>query len=144
MRLRVLAVGKAPSWIDEGFVTYAQRLPPDNALELVVVTPRAGQSDGEVLLAAVRTREVVVVLDRCGRSLSSEGLATLLADWRMGGRDIALLIGGADGFDARTREKAEDVISLSPMTFPHLLVRVLVAEQIYRAWSILAGHPYHR
>jgi len=144
MRLRVLAVGKAPPWIDEGFASYAQRLPPDNALELVVVTPRTGQSDGERLLAAVRAREVVVVLDRCGRPLSSEGLATLLADWRMGGRDIALLVGGADGFDARTRENAEYVISLSQMTFPHLLVRVLIAEQIYRAWSILAGHPYHR
>ncbi len=144
MRLRVLAVGKAPSWIDEGFDSYAQRLPPDNALELVVVSPRTGQSEGERLLAAVRAREVTVVLDRLGRSLSSEGLATQLADWRMGGRDIALLVGGADGFDVRTRENAEHVISLSPLTFPHLLVRVLIAEQIYRAWSILAGHPYHR
>lgn len=144
MKLRVLAVGKAPSWIDEGFASYAQRLPADNALELVVVNPRTGQSEAERLLAAVRTREIAVVLDRCGRSLSSEGLSALLAGWRMGGRDVALLVGGADGFDARTRENAEDVISLSQLTFPHQLVRVLVAEQIYRAWSILAGHPYHR
>lgn len=144
MKLRVLAVGKAPSWIDEGFASYAQRLPRDNALELVVVAPRTGQSEGERLLAAVRAREVVVVLDRRGRSLSSEGLATLLADWRLAGRDVALLVGGADGFDERIRENAEDVISLSQLTFPHLLVRVLIAEQIYRAWSILTGRPYHR
>ena len=144
MRLRVLAVGKAPAWIEEGFRSYAQRLPPDNALELVVVSGRAGQSEGERLLAAVRAREVTVVLDRGGRPLSSEGLASLLADWRMDGRDIAILIGGADGFAARIRDNAEHVISLSPLTFPHLLVRVLIAEQIYRAWSILAGHPYHR
>ena len=144
MRLRVLAVGKAPAWIDEGFHSYAQRLPPDNALELVVVSGRAGQSEGERLLAAVRAREVTVVLDRGGRPLSSEGLASLLADWRMDGRDIAILIGGADGFAARIRDNAEHVISLSPLTFPHLLVRVLIAEQVYRAWSILAGHPYHR
>ena len=144
MKLRVLAVGNAPRWIDEGFAHYAARLPAENSLELAIVSPRRRQTDAQGLLAAVRPKETMVVLDQRGRPVSSEDLAALLAEWRMAGRDVALLIGGLDGFDAATRQRARHVLSLSTLTFPHQLVRVLLAEQIYRAWAILGGHPYHR
>ena len=143
MKLRLLAVGKAPRWVEEGFAQYADRLPADCALRLNVVAPRRGQSDEERLLAAVRPREIAVVFDRRGLAVSSEDMAKLLAGWRQSGRDVALLIGGLAGFDDRARGRAEHVLSLSALTFPHLLSRILVAEQVYRAWSILRGHPYH-
>jgi len=144
LKLRLLAVGKAPPWIDEGFHHYAGRLPPENALELAVVSPRRGQSEEDRLLAEVRDREAMVVFDQRGTVLSSTDFAGLLGEWRMAGRDVALLIGGADGLGHLARHKAEWVLSLSGMTMPHLLVRVVVAEQVYRAWTILSGHPYHR
>ena len=143
MRLRLLAVGKAPRWVEEGFAQYAQRLPPDCPLQLTVVSPRRGQSDEDRLLAEVRSREIAVLFDRRGRTLSSEDMAELLAAWRQSGRDVALLVGGVAGFDEQARGQAEHVLSLSAMTLPHLLARVVVAEQVYRAWSILGGHPYH-
>lgn len=95
------------------------------------------------MLAEVRPREIAVVFDRRGRSVSSEGLAKLLAEWRQSGRDVALLVGGLAGFGDEARGRAEHVLSLSALTFPHLLSRVVVAEQVYRAWTILRGHPYH-
>ena len=140
----MLAVGKAPRWIDEGFAHYADRLPTENSLQLAIVSPRRGQTDAQRLLAAVRPEETTVLLDRRGKAVSSEELATWLSDWRMIGRDVALLIGGVDGFDEATRRRARHVLSLSNLTFPHQLARVLIAEQIYRAWAILSGHPYHR
>ena len=143
MKLRLLAVGRAPRWIDEGFAQYAERLPRECALALTVVSPRRGQSEEERLLAEVRSRETAVIFDRRGTSVSSEGFAELFAGWRQSGRDVALLVGGVAGFDADARGRAAHVLSLSAMTFPHLLARVMVAEQIYRAWSILARHPYH-
>lgn len=143
MKLRLLAVGKAPRWVEEGFAQYAQRLPPDCPLQLTVVSPRRGQSDEDRLLAEVRSRETAVLFDRRGRTLSSEDMAELLAAWRQSGRDVALLVGGVAGFDEQARGQAEHVLSLSAMTLPHLLARVVVAEQVYRAWSILGGHPYH-
>lgn len=144
MKLRLLAVGKAPSWIEEGFAHYARRLPPENALELVVVPPGRGLSDEQRLLKAVRPRETMTLFDEQGTVLTSRELAAILAQWRQAGRDVALLIGGTAGFSPQTRAKADCVLSLSALTFPHQLARVLVAEQLYRAWAILHGHPYHR
>ena len=144
LKLRLLAVGRAPRWIDEGFAHYAGRLPAQNSLELVVVTTRRRETDTRALLAAVRPREAIVMLDQRGATVSSEQFATLLEEWRMAGRDVALLVGGVDGFDATARQQAQSVLSLSALTFPHQLVRVLVAEQVYRAWAIRSGHPYHR
>lgn len=144
MKLRVLAVGKAPRWIDDGVAHYFERLPVASRPELAVVAPRRGQGDEQRLLAAVRRDETAVILDRCGRPLSSSGLAALLGDWRMRGRNVAMLIGGPRGFDAEARQAAAAVLSLSALTLPHQLVRVLLAEQLYRAWAILQGHPYHR
>lgn len=143
MKLRLLVVGKAPRWIDEGFREYADRLPQENPLRLTVVSPRRGQSDEERLLAEVRPKEVAVIFDRRGSAVSSEELAALLARWRQSGRDVALLVGGVAGFDDAARAGADHVLSLSAMTFPHLLARVVIAEQLYRAWSILGRHPYH-
>lgn len=143
MKIRLVAVGNAPRWIDEGFAHYARRLPPATALTLEVVSPRRGQSDAQRLLAAVRGNETLVLLDQRGTALSSEELAGELAAWRQDRRDIALLIGGTEGFGAAARQQAQRVLSLSRLTFPHQLVRVLVAEQLYRASAILAGHPYH-
>lgn len=144
MKLRLLTVGKAPQWIEDGFAHYARRLPADNALELSVLAPRRGETDEQRLLAAVRSQETLVLLDQRGSTVSSPELANLLAEWRMNGRDIALLIGGLQGFGDAARQRARHVLSLSAMTFPHQLVRVMIAEQIYRAWAILHRHPYHR
>ena len=143
MKLRILTVGKAPGWIDEGFAEYARRMAAQR-LELAVVPARRGRTSEQRLLDAVREREVLVVLDRCGTAISSEGLAALLAEWRMQGRDVAFLIGGVDGLGALARQRAEHVLSVSAMTLPHLLVRVVLAEQLYRAAMILENHPYHR
>lgn len=144
LKLRVLAVGKAPKWINDGVAHYLRRLPPASRPELTLVAPRRGATDEQRLLASVRQNEVSVILDRQGRSVSSADLAALLADWRMTGRDVALLIGGSAGFDAEARRSAAQVLSLSALTLPHQLVRVLLAEQLYRAWTILHHHPYHR
>ena len=144
MKTRLVAVGKAPAWVDEGFSEYASRLPRDCSMELKVVAPGRNQSDEQRLLAEVRRDETAIVFDARGKSLTSAQLADALADWRMAGRNLALLIGGAEGFGAEAWRRAHQVISLSNLTFPHQLTRVIVAEQFYRAWTILAGHPYHR
>ena len=143
MKLRILTVGKAPGWIDEGFSEYAHRLSLEK-LELVVVSARRGQTNEQRLLDAVREREMLVALDRCGTAVSSEDLAALMAEWRMQGRDVAFLVGGVEGLGPHARQRANHVLSLSNLTLPHLLVRVVLAEQLYRAAMILAGHPYHR
>ena len=96
------------------------------------------------MLAALREQELLVVWERRGQRLSSEGLAKLLGRWRMTGRDVAMLIGGVEGLGAAAKDRAAHVLSLSDMTFPHQLARVLVAEQLYRAWAIDNNHPYHR
>ena len=142
LKLRLLTVGKAPRWIDEGFAHYARRMPPEHALQLVVLQ-RRGQTDEQRLLAALGQGETAVVFEQSGHAIDSEGMAGLLAEWRMAGRDVALLVGGVAGLGAAARERAQHVLSLSALTFPHQLVRVLVAEQIYRAGAILSGHPYH-
>lgn len=143
MKLRVLAVGKAPGWIDDGVAHYLGRLPAKNRPQLALVSPRRGETAEQRLLAAVRPGETAVILDRRGRACTSHGLAALLADWREAARDVALLIGGASGFDESARAQAAHVLSLSALTLPHQLVRVVVAEQLYRAWAIAHGHPYH-
>ena len=143
MKVRLLAVGKAPRWIDEGVAEYARRLPADTRFGVDVVRPRRGQSDEDRLLAEVRPREIKVIFDRQGRVTSSEDFAGLVGEWHGMGRDVALLVGGVAGFSKVGLAAADHVLSLSAMTFPHLMVRVLVAEQVYRARSILGNHPYH-
>lgn len=155
MRIHLLAVGtRAPTWMRSGYQEFAARLPRECSLNLVEVSPgrrgksadiaRALRDEGERMLAAVPPGSRVVSLDVGGQQWETAELASQLQSWMHDGRDVALLVGGADGLDGRCKARAEQCWSLSKLTFPHLLVRILIAEQIYRAWSILVGHPYHR
>ena len=147
-----------PGWVDEAFEDYAKRLPPACRLTLREVptayrgaaarkgaAPAASiRSEGEGLLRAVPNGARVVALDERGIAWSTEDLARRLGAWMADGRDTALLAGGPDGLAPQCRERADLIWSLSRLTFPHGLVRVIVAEQLWRAWSILHRHPYHR
>ncbi|HEX5959616.1 MAG TPA: 23S rRNA (pseudouridine(1915)-N(3))-methyltransferase RlmH [Rhodanobacteraceae bacterium] len=155
MRARLIAVGeRMPGWVAEGFAEYAKRLSRQLPLELVEIKPgahgkgrddaRAMADEGAALLAALPRAAHVVALDGRGTAWSSEQLARQLSNWRMTGRDLALLIGGPDGHAREVLDRADQRWSLGPLTLPHMLVRLVVAEQLYRAVTILGGHPYHR
>lgn len=155
MRIHLLAVGERPeAWVEQGYREFARRLPPECALRLTEVPAgrrtrgadlaRLVEREGERLLAAVPDGALVVALDVRGSAWSTEQLAGRLGRWMQEGRDVALLVGGPDGLAPACLERAELRWSLSPLTLPHALVRVIVAEQIYRAWSVYRGHPYHR
>ena len=152
-RLRLLAVGtRMPGWVQEGFEDYRKRLPRDCALELREIAlarrgadvARGVRDEGEALLAALDDDEFVVALEVGGRALSTPDLAARLGSWRDDGQRVAFLVGGPDGLADACRARAREQWSLSRLTLPHPLVRILLAEQLYRAWSLLAGHPYHR
>ena len=155
MRLIVAAVGeRMPRWVDEGFAEYAQRFPPWARLELVAVRPdprsatrtiaRALAAEGKRLAARLPAGCRRVVLDERGRETTTGELAKLLERWLAEGRDVAFLVGGPDGLDPALKAAAEVQLRLSSLTLPHALVRVLLAEQLYRALTILDNHPYHR
>jgi 23S rRNA (pseudouridine1915-N3)-methyltransferase len=154
VQIHLIAVGKRPpSWVEQGYQEYAKRLPPHCALRLIEVpTGRHGKDprekvlreEGERMLAAVPPGARVVALDRGGKPWSTEQLAAILRTWLAEGRDVALLVGGPEGLAPACRQHADELWSLSPLTLPHGLVRILVAEQIYRVWTILQNHPYHR
>ncbi len=155
MRARLIAVGeRMPAWVADGFAEYRKRLSHDLPLELVEVAlgargkgrdaARAIADEGARVLAAVPKDACVVALDGGGRAWSSEQLADEFRRWRMHGRDLAFLVGGPDGHAPAALARAEQRWSLGPLTLPHMLVRLVVAEQLYRAASMLAGHPYHR
>ncbi|MFZ1688181.1 MAG: 23S rRNA (pseudouridine(1915)-N(3))-methyltransferase RlmH [Flavobacteriales bacterium] len=152
MHLRLLLVGRTErGHVAEGLGHYGERIARAGAF-ITVVLPEAGKGDaafkskweGEKILAALQPGELLVALDERGKLLSSPAFAAQLGKWRDGGRQrIAFVVGGAYGLTDAVRERADLVLSLSPMTFPHQLVRVLFAEQLYRALSILKGSPYH-
>lgn len=155
MRMDLISVGqRMPDWVAAGFDEFAKRLPRECALRLVEIAPvkrvaatgadRAMAIEGERMLAAIPGDALVVALDVNGEALSSEALSGRLDQWRRGGRNVALLVGGADGLAPDCLRRAQQRWSLSPLTLPHMLVRVIVAEQLYRAWTILKHHPYHR
>jgi 23S rRNA (pseudouridine1915-N3)-methyltransferase len=153
MRARIIAVGeRMPAWVAQGFSEYRKRLSHELPLELIEVKPRgknrdvqrALQEEGEALLAALPRNSRVIALDGRGESWSSEQLAAQLSKWRMEGRDLAFLIGGPAGHALAVLMRADQRWSLGPLTLPHMLVRLIVAEQLYRAATINAGHPYHR
>jgi len=155
MRGKLIAVGeRMPGWVAEGFAEYAKRLSRRLPLELVEIKPgargkgrddaRAVADEGAVLLAALPRDAHVIVLDGHGTVWSSEQLADQLSNWRMAGRDLAFLIGGPDGHARDVLQRADQRWSLGALTLPHMLVRLVVAEQLYRAVTILNGHPYHR
>jgi 23S rRNA (pseudouridine1915-N3)-methyltransferase len=154
VKIRLIAVGqRVPAWIEEGYTEYVRRLPRDLPVELVEIAAaarrgldpvRARQREGERMLAAIGPQDWVVALDEHGKTWSTLQLAEKLENWRMHGRDVTFLVGGADGLADGCRDRADEALSLSALTFPHSLVRVLIAEQIYRAWTVITGHPYHR
>ncbi|WPL18123.1 Ribosomal RNA large subunit methyltransferase H [Thiorhodovibrio winogradskyi] len=155
MRISLLSVGRRmPAWVVQGFGEYAKRLPKECDLRLVEIEPvartkggdrmRAISLEGERILQAVPKGAWVVALDVGGPSWSTEALALELKHWMASGQDVALLVGGADGLSSACLARADARWSLSPLTFPHPLVRVILAEQLYRAWTLLQGHPYHR
>lgn len=151
MRAYLIAVGeRMPAWVQSGYAEYAKRLSRELPLELIEVAAksrdpaRAMSEEGAALLAAIPKGAHAVALDGRGKDWSSEELAQQLARWRMQGKDLAFLIGGADGFASKVLDRAEQKWSLGPATLPHPLVRIVIAEQLYRAASLLANHPYHR
>jgi 23S rRNA (pseudouridine1915-N3)-methyltransferase len=146
MRVAILAVGhKMPAWIEEGFHEYTRRMPPEIRVELVEVKPgRDKEAEGEKLLDALPPGATLLALDERGKAVSTQGLSVMLSGWMRDASHPAFVIGGADGLSDAVKQRASKLISLSTLTLPHQLVRVLLAEQLYRAWSILARHPYHR
>jgi 23S rRNA (pseudouridine1915-N3)-methyltransferase len=154
MRLLIVAVGqRVPDWAQTAWDDYAKRFPPELKVELKAVkTEPRGSRTVEQLVAAERKRieeaiprgTRIVALDERGTALSTVALAGKLKDWQLGGSDVALVIGGPDGLEPAFRQGAHERIRLSDLTLPHAMVRVLLVEQLYRAWSINANHPYHR
>jgi len=154
MRLFVVAVGqRVPYWAQTAWDDYVKRFPHEIKVELKAVkTEPRGSKTVETLYAAERERieaaiprgTRTVALDERGTTLTTRALAQKLQDWQLGGGDVALVIGGPDGLDPAFRQAAHERIRLSDLTLPHAMVRVLLIEQLYRAWSINANHPYHR
>jgi 23S rRNA (pseudouridine1915-N3)-methyltransferase len=155
MQLIIAAVGhKMPGWIEDGFGEYAKRMPPECRLLLKEIKPveRSGSRSAETVMAQERTKietaiprgSRIVALDERGKDLTTLQLSQLLTQWQQGGRDVTFVIGGADGLDAGFKQSADMLIRISSLTLPHGMVRVLLAEQLYRAWSITQNHPYHR
>ncbi|MGZ8155569.1 MAG: 23S rRNA (pseudouridine(1915)-N(3))-methyltransferase RlmH [Burkholderiales bacterium] len=158
MKLLVVAVGhKAPAWIDAGFAEYAGRMPREARIKMIGIKPeargeneraagvkRVTEAEAKRIAAALPSDCVKVVLDERGVGCTTEDVARRLGAWQIEGRDVAFVIGGADGVSETLKREADFLWSLSGLTLPHALVRVIVAEQLYRAVSILKGHPYHR
>ncbi len=155
MKARLIAVGeRAPAWVAQGFSEYQKRLSHWLPLDLVEVEPgvrgkgrdtaRAMSDEGARVLAALPKNAHVVALDGRGKMYSSEQLAERLEHWRGQGRDLAFLIGGPEGHAPEVLARADEQWSLGPLTLPHMLVRLVLAEQVYRAAALLANHPYHR
>lgn len=155
MKFKVLAVGpKMPGWVVEGTHDYLKRLPRDLTVDFVPLSlgsrgknqpiAKAIEQEGDSMLAAIRDTDHVVALDLAGKLWSTDELSQQLQTWREDAKDVCLLIGGPDGLDARCLARADQKWCLSNLTLPHPLVRVLLAEQLYRAWSITQNHPYHK
>ena len=155
MNIHLIAVGeKMPAWVQQGYEEYAKRMPRECSLKLVEIAPgkrgknadiaRAMRDEGQRMLAAIPKGARVIALEVNGRNWRTEQLAEQLGNWLGSGQDVALLVGGPEGLSDEARAAAQQQWSLSPLTLPHPLVRVLLSEQLYRAWSILNNHPYHR
>ena len=155
MRIRIIAVGtKMPDWVEQGYAEYAKRMPRDCLVEMVELPlaqrsknsdiAKAMEKEGEAMQAVIGKGEQVIALDVKGKPWSTEQLAENLAAWKMSGSNFCLLIGGPDGLAPECLALASAKWSLSPLTLPHPLVRILVIEQLYRACTILQNHPYHK
>ncbi|MCA3182790.1 MULTISPECIES: 23S rRNA (pseudouridine(1915)-N(3))-methyltransferase RlmH [unclassified Cupriavidus] len=158
MQLVIVAVGhKMPAWIESGFAEYTKRMPPELRIELREVKPEARSSSNnaatvmqreavriEAVLGSLSKQLRIVALDERGKDWTTVQLADQLTGWQREGGDVAFLIGGADGLDPALKARAQTLVRLSSLTLPHGMVRVLLAEQLYRAWSVTQNHPYHR
>ncbi|MDP4299493.1 23S rRNA (pseudouridine(1915)-N(3))-methyltransferase RlmH [Leptothrix discophora] len=155
MKLLLVAVGqRLPGWADEAYADYAKRFPPELRLELKAVKTESRQSgkpvDALMAAEALRIEAAIpkgarrVVLDERGSRVTTVQLAERLKAWQLDGRDAALLVGGPDGLDPALRASADESLRLSDLTLPHAFVRVMLAEALYRAWTLSIGHPYHR
>ena len=155
MHIRLLAVGdRQPSWVDDAFGIYTGRFPREWKFRLdTIPTVRRNKNDksrqamaaeGELITAKLSPTEQVVLLDERGKQLSSKSLASILSDWQSDGRDLCFVIGGPDGVSDAVRQRSDMMWSLSQLTLPHGMARALLSEQLYRAWSLQTGHPYHR
>lgn len=155
MHMRLLAVGdRQPGWVDDAVEKFASRLPREWQFRIDTLPTakrarndagrRAVEEEGKSLLGRIGAAEYVVLLDEKGRQMSSDALSDRVSNWQSQGRDLCFVIGGPDGVAPTVEERADFVWSLSSLTLPHGLARILVAEQLYRSWSLLAGHPYHR
>ena len=154
MHIRVLAVGaRQPAWVNTAVDEYVQRLPRTWRFTLKEIAAAnrgkhrpeaAAAQEGAAILADLGDSERLVALDERGKQVTSVGLADWIESWQSDGRDVCLCIGGADGLSSECLARAEQRWSLSRLTLPHGLVRVVLAEQLYRAWSLQTGHPYHR
>jgi 23S rRNA (pseudouridine1915-N3)-methyltransferase len=155
VKIHLIAVGKKmPKWINTGYAEFSKRMPPELQINLIEITPSTRnksttiekniKEEGDRIQSAIPANSKLIVLDEKGKNFSSIDLSRKIEGWLPMGQDIALVIGGADGIDPEIKQQADEKWSLSSFTLPHALVRVVVAEQLYRAWSILKGHPYHR
>lgn len=155
MKFIVCAVGhKMPAWVAAGFEEYARRMPHEAAIELIEIKPekRGAGKKAEQLLAAegariqalILSKRRVIALDERGKQWTTAKLSDSIAEWMKNGGDTVFLIGGADGLDANIKNSADEILALSALTLPHGLARILLAEQLYRAMSLIKGHPYHR
>lgn len=155
MRLQIIAVGqKMPAWVTAGFQEYSKRFPADMRLELIEIAAgkrgknadiqRLTDKEGDLMLKAVARSARIVTLEVEGKLWSTHTLSKRMQAWQHDGRDVAFLIGGPEGLSQACQQASEEKWSLSPLTLPHPMVRVVMAEALFRAWSLLTNHPYHR
>ena len=154
MKLLLVAIGqRPPAWADTAYADFAKRFPPELRLELKAVKaePRSGKTAAQLMAAEGQRIEAAlprgvrrVVLDEHGDRLTTVQLSARMTAWMRDGRDVALLVGGPDGLDPALKSSADETLRLSDLTLPHAFVRVLLAEALYRAWTVMTNHPYHR
>ncbi|MGX5172895.1 23S rRNA (pseudouridine(1915)-N(3))-methyltransferase RlmH [Aliikangiella sp. IMCC44653] len=155
MKIKLIAVGtKMPDWVNQAFVNYAQRMPRDCSLELIEISAAKRtknqlaaqwmEKEGQQILKVIDPSDWVVALDVKGKNWSTQFLAEQITEWQHRGGNVALLVGGPDGLSASCLQRANTRWSLSGLTLPHPMVRVILAEALYRAWSVTVNHPYHR
>ncbi len=155
MKINLVAVGnKMPGWVTEGYEEYSKRMPRECELKLTEITPARRsknaqpeqwkKEESQRILASIPDNHHVVALEVTGKHWSTEDLSLQMQQWLTDGRDVSLMIGGPDGLDSSCLQRSDQKWSLSAMTLPHPLVRIVLAEQLYRAWTILQNHPYHR
>ena len=155
MKLKILAVGqKMPGWVAAGYQEYAKRMPHECSIEIIEIPPakrtkqnqlnKIKETEGKKILSLIKENDYVVALEVKGKAWSTADLAKKLSAWQGINPSIIFLIGGPDGLSADCLNRANEQWCLSPLTFPHPLVRVILAEQLYRGWSLMNNHPYHR